>query len=186
MVQISVLIRRKVSSKTQKQRQLKLFEFETKTAFGGTLNLGRRKTVRPLDSARPVHLIFKADREDLLLANRDLVEQVLRRNGVRLGVKIRQVAVNADHIHIVIEFACRLVFTRWIRAVTGVLARKIEGLTWKQLPYTEIVNWGRHLKNTEYYLGQNQQEAEFILTRHQFVSSWREQMSLGGEILATS
>lgn len=152
-----------------KQKQLKLFEFKTKTAFGGTLNRGKRKETRPLDSKRPAHLIFKAGRDDLLLAHRELVEAVLTRNAQKFGVRIRSLGTNADHIHIVIEFANREIYTKWVRAVTGVLARKIKGLSWKLLPYTEIVNWGRHLRTAENYVEKNRKEAQFILECHSYV-----------------
>lgn len=154
-------------------KQLQLFEIKTKTAFGGSLNQGKRKEARPLDSTRPVHLIFKADQEDLLLANREMVERVLRHNAGKLGVKIRSIAVNADHIHLVIGFLSRDTFNKWIRGVTGVLARKIKGLSWRQLPYTEILNWGRHLRRAENYVEENRSEAEFILTQHECVTRWK-------------
>jgi REP element-mobilizing transposase RayT len=165
--------KRLIKIRMARTKQLKLFEFDTRTSFGGTLNLGKRKVLRPLDSKRPVHLIFKADQDDLLLRERALIEEVLRRNAAKLGLRIRTLAVNADHIHIVIEFPSREIFKKWIRAVTGVLARKIQGLSWRQLPYTEIVNWGRHLVRAESYVEENQSEANFILRSHRYVGTWR-------------
>ncbi len=82
-------------------------------------------------------------------------------------------AVNADHIHIIIEIPNRQLYNRWIRGVTGVLTRKIAGLEWRQLSFTEIVNWGRHLTGVHNYLDDNRREAEFILKSHLRVRHWR-------------
>ncbi len=158
--------------KAREMKQLPLFDTKIKTAFGGTLNVGKRKGTRPLDSRRPVHLIFKAKSEELLLARRDLVRATIEKIGAKNGVRIQSMAVNADHIHIIIEIPNRQLYTRWIRGVTGVLTRKVPGLEWRQLPFTEIVNWGRHLSGVHSYLEENRGEGDFILETHSLVNRW--------------
>jgi len=158
----------------KKPKQLALFETKITTAFGGSLNQGKRKQARPLDSKRPVHLILKAGREDLLLAHRNQVTVTISKNAGKLGVRICSMAVNADHLHLLIEFPNRELDSRWIRGVTGVLARKVPGLKWKLLPYTEVINWGRHLARVHRYVEGNRREAEFILEQHRYVAGIRQ------------
>src|SRR5687768_8954194 len=140
-------------------KQLKLFEFKIQTAFGGELNLGKRKCARPLDSKRPLHLIFKAQTDELLLTHQALIQVTVERIAAKNGVRIQSLVIHADHIHIILEIPQRQIYNRWIRGVTGVLVRKIPGLSWKLLPYTQIVNWGRHLAGVHKYLEENRREA---------------------------
>lgn len=123
-------------------KQLKLFSMKNTIEFGGSLLAGKRKTVRPFDSTKPLHLVLKATNPFALLQNRKGVEQIISKYATKLGIHVYDIAVNADHIHLVIR-GRRELYHRWIRAVTSVLVRKIAGLKWKFRPYTRIADWGR-------------------------------------------
>lgn len=125
-------------------KQLNLFSDKKEVQFGGSLIEGKRKTARPFDSTKPIHLVLKATNPFVLLKYRSEVEKVLKSYAAKIGIHIYDVAVNADHIHLVIR-GRRDFYLRWIRAVTSILVRRFIGLKWKFRPYTRIGAWGRGL-----------------------------------------
>lgn len=134
--------------------------------YGGSLLKGKRKSARPLDSKKPLHLVLKATNSFALLRNQKLIEQLNAKMSQRFGVKVYSIAVQADHIHLNISFASRRIYTMWIRALTGALARKIQKLKFKFLPFTRIGSWGRDFKTVQNYILKNRIEGDFLLTAH--------------------
>lgn len=144
------------------RKQLTLFSESVAREFGGSLLLGRRKTVRPLDTRKSLHLVLKAVDSFKLLRNRSLVERNLRSYAKRFELQIYDLAVNADHIHLQIKFSRREDYVRWIRAVTGAIARKIAGLKWKLRPYSKILSWGKQFALVRRYILTNQNQGSLI------------------------
>lgn len=139
------------------------FESQNYKFYGGSLINGKRKTRRPLDSRKPLHLILKATNSFSLLRNKQKVESVTYKTSQKFGVKIHSMAVHFDHIHLNVSFANRPIYVMWIRAVSGTLAKKIIDLKFKLLPFSRIVSWGRDFKTVQRYIHKNAIEGLFLL-----------------------
>jgi hypothetical protein len=153
-------------------KQLKLFSQNNSLEFGGTLNRGRRKTARPLDTKRSVHFVLKATNPHLLLRYRRRGEQLTQNMSRRFGVRLYGFAVEADHIHLSARITNRVLYRRWIRALTSGLVRVIPGLKFAYLPYSRIVNWGRQFKTVCAYIRENFRHGDFLLQCHLRVEGW--------------
>ncbi len=113
-------------------QQLSLIPAE-KPVHGGDHKLGQRKTLRPLACDRPIHLILKA-REAFQADIGAAVLENARRIAEKFRIRIFDHAVGHDHVHLVLKIPHRREYVKFIRALTGVLARKfgIEFLEKKQ------------------------------------------------------
>jgi len=155
-------------------KQLHLFKEKLVREFGGTLNKGRRKTARPLDTKRSLHLVLKSTSPFLLLRRRAEVEREVHRMSRHFGIKIYRIAVQADHIHLSAQIPSRILYCRWIRGFTSNLVLQIPGLKFALRPYSRLVSWGREFKAICSYIYANFQEGDFILRCHFRVESWFE------------
>jgi len=155
-------------------KQLNLFEEKLTREFGGTLNKGRRKNARPLDTKRSLHLVLKCTNPFLLLRRRAEIEKEIYRMCRRFGLKIYRIAIQADHIHLSVRVPSRILYFRWIRGLTSSLVRKASGLKFALRPYSRIVSWGREFKAICNYIFANFQEGDFILHCHLRVERWRQ------------
>ncbi len=123
-----------------RKKQYQLFSETTQMSFGGSLALGKRKAARPLSFKRSIHLVLKASNHIHLLRRRSAAEDIVNRFSKRFGIKIYQIAVHSDHLHIHVKLNKRILYCRWIRAITSQLACQIKGLKWSLLPFTRVVS----------------------------------------------
>lgn len=137
----------------------KLKDFDSE--FGGALfeKIGR-KTARPLSSRNAIHLVMRADvaKSGSLLMSRSAIKLYLQKLASDLHVKIYACALVSSHIHMTVRFLSRGHYKKFIRAFTGVLARRLK-IKWLLRPYTRILSWGRALKVAIEYTEQNHLEA---------------------------
>lgn len=153
-------------------KQMNLFSEKPVLEFGGSLNRGKRKTARPLDTKRPHHFVLKATNPFLLLRNRRQVEELCEKMSRRFGIKIYKLAAHADHIHLCLQIPNRVLYRRWIRGLTSMLVRNIQGLKFAFLPYSKIVTWGCQFKSVCEYIVLNLREAQLIIDSHARVDDW--------------
>ena len=144
----------------------KQFLFKTKisNSFGGELQKGKRKTRRPLDVKRPLHLVLRADVKEIksFLRYTSTIEGVLQKYSHKFGVRIYEKAINKNHLHFVIKFNYRLNYQSFVRAVAGVLAGKLK-IRWVLRPFSRIVYWGKDFKKVCQYVHMNFLEAHGII-----------------------
>ncbi len=76
----------------------------------------------------------------------------------KFGVKIFESSVNANHLHLVISFKHRLLYKKFVAAVTGRIAQILK-IKWLNRPFTRIIEWGRDFKNACLYVIKNQKES---------------------------
>jgi REP element-mobilizing transposase RayT len=116
-------------------RQQKLFKTNWKHALshGGQLRQVRAgRGVRPLSTKEPLHLVFKANRERLkhgtlrAPVTYTLIRRVVRRYAKRFFVKVEQISVQGDHIHLLIRAPRRSKFKDFFRVVAGQIAQIME------------------------------------------------------------
>ena len=144
------------------------------SAHGGTLRAGRRKVARPLDRKKPLHLVLKSSlakgKYSLLNAKHRLrVEDIIRERAKRDGLKIHGFENMGNHIHAVVSFQNRDGFRKFLRVISGLIARLVTGAQrgkafgkrfWDQLAFTRVVNGQSDFKSLMNYLKKNDIERE--------------------------
>ncbi len=143
-------------------KQLQLSQspyFKSNPTFGGELNINKRKSRRPLDIKKPLHMVLRADTEKPVFLHReDMLHKMILRFAKKFGIKIFESSVNANHLHLVIQFKHRQLYKKFVAAVTGRIAQILK-IKWLNRPFTRIIAWGRDFKNACHYVVNNQKEA---------------------------
>jgi REP element-mobilizing transposase RayT len=158
-----------------------LQEHARRLEHGGDIRKGKRKLARPFDPKRFVHLTMRSERAKgewsmLKAKHADLIRRTTFKIARESGVEIVQYANSGNHLHILLRVKTRVGFRRFLRTLGALVARIVTGAKkgnplssdgtrkfWSGLAWTRIVNWGRHLFNTRYYVIQNELEAEEIV-----------------------
>lgn len=125
---------------------------------GGELRAKKRKTMRPLCSERPLHCVLKSSQQ-ILFPNSAKIERVARCLAKKFEVKVYGLAVNYDHVHLVLKFPHRRHYIAFVREFTGALARMFGAGLWILTPFTRVLAWGRDFRYVLRYLGKNREEA---------------------------
>jgi putative transposase len=116
---------------------MKQFEFQTinwkhRFSHGGILRKSRAgRGMRPLSSREPLHLVFKADRARIKSGLRSyqrffLIHSLLQKYSLKFFVKIEQVSIQGDHIHLLIRTTRRSNYQSFFRVIAGQIAQKFE------------------------------------------------------------
>ncbi len=101
-------------------------------SHGGTLRKCRAgRGARPLSSREPLHLVLKAHREKIRPGFRTykrfaLIHFILRKYAVHFFVKIEQVSIQGDHIHLLIRTTRRSNYQNFFRVFAGQIAQRFE------------------------------------------------------------
>lgn len=140
-------------------KQLKLIP-DTPKEHGGSLAVSKRKTFKPLQFKKLSHLVLKSNGKISLFKNRGFILKTIRRQEKLSGVKIYGLSVQHDHIHHSILCSDKAQYNKYIRAVTGLLARKFGRGIWRYRPYTKIIEWGRQAQNLKRYIQMNELEVQ--------------------------
>ena len=162
------------------------FDFPSRLSFGGALQTGRRKSARLFDSKRALHVVLRSSRctgtQSLIKFERK-ISDVLNDQCARHGVKIYARANAGNHLHLVLKAPSRRTLRRFLRAITGLIARKVTGRErgeartktlpskgqqpvpkgagsfWDARPFSRVVEWGRDFAKAKHYLHMNRVEA---------------------------
>lgn len=164
-------------------------------AHGGSTRKRKRKTARPFDLNRPLHVVMRSSRarkEWSLLRpkNRDLVEKTLKCCARRYGVKIYRFVNVGNHLHLLISATAarhecsksqrngfaRADLAAFLRQFAGSIAFRITGASktnpvgrfWDELVYSRIVSWGREFETVMRYLVKNIFEAAGLWNRKKY------------------
>jgi len=139
--------------------QLDFFLLDKKSlnsAFGGSRLTSNPKTARPISSKHLMHIILKSEEAhgklSFLRKERELLK-VARGLGAKLNVRINDIVVMSNHIHLLLLVKSRRGFASFLRAYSGIIARKILGAEkarpaalrklFKGRPFSRIVAAGR-------------------------------------------
>jgi REP element-mobilizing transposase RayT len=161
---------------------------------GGDTRKGLRKTARPFNRDTVVHLVFKSDRAQgkwsfLHRRNRARIEALIYTQARKAGVRVYRHAVVGNHLHILAKATNKPLFTRFLRALPGLIARHVTGVErgksgertwsiqssvapgktrtgtaprprfWQKTVYSRWIAWGREYRILKAYLGKNRLEA---------------------------
>jgi REP element-mobilizing transposase RayT len=143
---------------------------------GGVYAQGKRKTQRPFDSRKPVHLVLRSSRAkgelSMLRINRQIkIKRLIEKYARRWNISLYKYSNNGNHLHILLRAKDRGGFQRFLRTVTGVVARLVlkakrgarQGQFWDTLAFTRIADWGQSFKNAKAYVLQNILEAAGVV-----------------------
>ena len=159
---------------------------------GGTLSLGKRRKQRPLSLKTPLHLVLKSDfayASRSLLRHRPLIEKIIAKAKTRFYIRVYELAIVSNHIHLVVKGRRRRDIQNFFRVVAGHIAQEIlrkfpilprerarrggapskepqttktrekENKFWPTRIYSRIVSWGREYLRVKKYVLQNALEA---------------------------
>ena len=185
--QKNCLLSFQLNSDAKKHKQLSLIQSLGKFQYnhGGVLRQKRRgRKHRPLSSKAAVHLVLKARREVLKESSFrgrksfSLSQQILKKYARRFFVKIEQLSIQGDHIHLLIRCSRRSQFHAFFRVSAGQIAQVFQkqnllsvgasvtdtpsaapARLWKYRPFTRVVKSFTALKIVRNYIQLNEQEA---------------------------
>ena len=140
-------------------------ELKPRLEHGGSLAIGKRKTRRPVVTKRAMHTVLRvADGGPNLTRFSKGIHNILSTMGSRFGVQTYERAICGNHIHLAVRAKGRAGFLNFLRAIAGRIAQLVgacgSGNLWQSIPYTRIVEWGRHFRKLLHYVRQNALEAE--------------------------
>ncbi len=107
-------------------------QWQHRFSYGGTLRQCRAgRGARPLSSREPLHLVLKARKEKIRPGFRTykrfaLIHFILRKYAAHFFVKIEQVSIQGDHIHLLIRTTRRSNFQNFFRVFAGQIAQRFE------------------------------------------------------------
>jgi REP element-mobilizing transposase RayT len=150
---------------------------------GGTFSIGRRRKLRPLSVKSPIHLVLRSDfayGNRSLLRHRPLIKKIIKKAEKRFHIKIYEIAVVSNHIHLLIKGKHRKDIQNFFRVVAGHIAQDIlrqfpilktdiaggapnirekDNKFWQTRIYSRLVSWGREFIAVKKYIIQNTLEA---------------------------
>lgn len=175
-------------SQTPSNSQLKS---QLKSQFGGALLKGNANMPRPLTTKEALYLVLKSDvalgKKSMLQAyNAEKIEEIVRNHAQRCRVQVLNFVNAGSHLHLLVKIENRALFLKFIRSVTGLIARHVLKVQrgkslatlaaqpsarqtapqrqriqfWAGRPFTRVISKGTDLKQTTQYLKQNRQVAK--------------------------
>jgi hypothetical protein len=109
---------------------------------GGNERRGKRKILRPLCDKRPMHLVIKCRRP--IYSERKFVDQTLEATARKFSMPVYDYAVALDHIRFVSKVPSRAAYSKFIRALCRLLAKKF-GKKYFQLDFHQDRRLGPRL-----------------------------------------
>ena len=147
-------------------------------SFGGVLrNTRRGRKARPLSTKCAVHLVFKVDKTKIRKGLRSAIgfqicQKTIKKYAKRFYVKIEQLAICGDHIHILVRLSKRSFGQYFFRVVAGQIAQEFKNIglwvtdtqgIWKYRPFTRVVLGVRAFLIAKNYVRLNEQEAKGVI-----------------------
>jgi len=150
--------------------ETKLWWIQKQHTYGGELNY--RKVARPFDSKKLTHAVLKARLGNSLRFTRSQssIRKVIADVASKYAVKIKDIAINHDHIHLLFSAGHRVGQVRFLRLLAAELGRKyktlrrkfgirLKGSLWLHRPFTRLVPWAKKsLEGVLNYFRKNRDE----------------------------
>lgn len=149
---------------------------------GGVLRNKRRgRKARPLSTKAPIHLVLKTDIKSLRRGLRSplgfyLINYIIKKYARRFFVKVEQISINHDHLHLLVRFSKRSLGQHFLRVVTGQIAQEFKkneflvvktvtdtpakpAKLWKYRPFTRVIQGWKPYLMVRNYIQLNIKEA---------------------------
>ena len=134
---------------------------KTKKYFGGQHLINKRKSKRPLDSKKPMHLVLRL-KEHLpsLFSPKDpVLKKGFHQVAAKYNIKTYLLVFNHTHVHAEILIPDRKSYVSFIRELTSKFVRyftRSTGIRFTKIfenrPFTRIINWGRGVEIMNGYM----------------------------------
>jgi REP element-mobilizing transposase RayT len=149
---------------------------EPPRCFGGKSSHPR--TARPVTTKAPMHVILRSrlakDNWSLNVTHdrRQEIENTIRKQAKLFNINLYKMAVNQNHVHILMKLYTRDSFSKFIKAVSGITASIALGVKkghrlglrfWYSRPFSRIVAWAKDFFNTREYVIRNDMESFGII-----------------------
>src|ERR1035441_1113599 len=107
-------------------------DHKLRVEHGGGLNDGKRKLYRPFSENMALHLTLHSHKARgcwsfFIPKNADIVTRIVYKMSDRFKVSVLQMANSGNHLHMVVYASDKRNFKRFLRSITGLIARKITG-----------------------------------------------------------
>ena len=155
------------------------FEFigkNPRSDFGGSLlKNSHAKGRRPFSPKKPMHIVMRSSLARGQFSMRhpkhiQRIKEIIKTHSHASGVRVYRFANSGNHLHLLVLTRSMHALRRFLRAVTGLIARYIlktektrplpQGVAfWDQRPFSRIVTWGKEYAGVAAYLLQNTLEA---------------------------
>jgi REP element-mobilizing transposase RayT len=176
---------KKVRNKRQRKSnatQLSMLKDKVLKHFGGNLLKGNAKSARPLSTKEAVHLVLKSTqaigtKSMLHTYNVNKINNIIRTHAKLCRIRIYHFVNVGNHLHLVIKLDDRKEFSRFIRIITGLIARHVlkaqrgpavddstaahkKTQFWVARPFTRLIAWGRDYDYIKKYMKKNINDAK--------------------------
>lgn len=113
----------------KKARQLNLFKKDLRY-FGGSLLYGKRKSIRPLSTKEPIHIVLRSSwayggNSFLLLKNKKDIERIIQRTASKYHIKVYRRAIVSNHLHLIIKISSRKNYQTFVRVLSSLIASHV-------------------------------------------------------------
>ena len=148
---------------------------------GGSLAIGKRRSLRPLSPKLSLHITLKSSSAiggRCLFRHKKMILAVMKKASRLFQVKVYNYAICGNHLHLLIKGKDRESLQNFFRVFAGHTAQNILKLCplpkssggastqakgckknqrkfWSYLLYSRIVSWGREFKTVVKYIDQN-------------------------------
>lgn len=139
---------------------------------GGTLRKGKRKTARPFDRRKSMHIVLRSTHARgswsmLQSRNKGFIHAILLDVAERFQIKIYNYRNVGNHLHLNVQAGSRKNMQSFLRVfpqrvmfqVTGACKGNPIGRFWDEIVWSRIVEWGREFKVLQRYFLKNQMQA---------------------------
>ena len=156
------------------QLEFQKTDWKHRYCHGGSLRKSSKgRTARPLSGKEPLHLVFKINKAAVRgglrsSKNFQLLRFLVKKYSIKFFVKIEQISIQTDHIHLLIRASRRSHFQNFFRVLAGqfsqrltdTLDRKYKGpKIWKYRPFSRVVRGWKPYKIVRDYIQLNECEA---------------------------
>ena len=138
---------------------------------GGDYRKGTRKTRRPFDPKRALHVTLRSSRARgagslLRPAHKWRVYELLERTARRRRIRVYRFANVGNHVHLIVQARTHADLKAFLREFAGVVAVMVTGAVkgrpekfWEGRPWSKIIEWGRQFQNATRYVLLNVMES---------------------------
>ena len=139
---------------------------KSQSEFGGSLSKNKRKSKRPLNVKRPIHIVFRSTKAIHKFSlfhpnNKANINALVYDLSLKYKIRIYNFVNSGNHLHLLIHSKDKLNLQNYFRELASKIALFIysgKGKFWTSIVYTKLLSWGKQFKNVDHYLIQNELE----------------------------
>ncbi len=98
--------------------------------FGGSDLTSNPKIARPISTKDLMHVVLKSEKARghyCFLKKEGALITLARQLGIKLNIKVSDIVVMSNHIHLCLKAGSRRAFQSYLRALSGLVVRKVLG-----------------------------------------------------------